>query len=74
MGRYTPDSMVCTILNNVQFLFGLVAPSTVADLGFYEGGFIRSGTLARPRKFLQTTPTSCQKTTPFYVVEQYPRC
>ena len=32
----------------------------VADLGFHEGGFVRSGALARPRKILQTTP--------FYVV------
>ena len=39
----------------------------VADLGFNEGGFVRSGALARPRKILQTTPTSGQKTTPFYV-------
>ena len=31
---------------------------TVADLGFHEGGFVRSGALARPRKFLKTTPTS----------------
>ena len=39
---------------------------SVADLGFHEGGFVRSGALERPRKFLQTTP--------FYVVERYPRC
>ena len=44
---------------------------SVADLGFHEGGFVRSGALARPRKILQTTPTSGQ-TPPFYVVEQYP--
>ena len=24
---------------------------SVADLGFHEGGFVRSGALARPRKF-----------------------
>ena len=30
----------------------------VADLGFHEGGFVRSGALVRPRNFLQTTPTS----------------
>ena len=28
----------------------------VVDLGFHEGGFMRSGALARPRTFLQTTP------------------
>ena len=33
---------------------------TVADLGFHEGGFVRLG------ENLQTTP--------FYVVERYPRC
>ena len=38
---------------------------TVADLGFHEGGFVRSGALARPRKFLQTAPTSGQKPRPF---------
>jgi len=31
---------------------------SVADLGFNEGGFVRSGALARQRKFLQTAPTS----------------
>ena len=30
----------------------------MADLGFHEGGFVKSGTLVRPRKILQTTPTS----------------
>ena len=39
--------------------------STVADLGFHEGGFIRLGALAHPRKFLKTTPTSGQKPCPF---------
>ena len=38
--------------------------ATVADLGFHEGGFVRSGALARPRKFLETTPTSGQKPRP----------
>ena len=38
----------------------------VADLGFHEGGFV-----TRPRKFLQTTPTSVQNHA-LYVVEQYP--
>ena len=43
----------------------LVAEPPVADLGFHEGGFVRSGALARPRKFLKTTPTSGQKPRPF---------
>ena len=38
--------------------------STVADLEFHEGGFVRSGALACPRKFLKTTPTSGQKPRP----------
>ena len=31
---------------------GAFTPLAVADLGFHEGGFVRSGALARPRKFL----------------------
>ena len=41
-----------------------IGVGTVADLEFHEGGFVRSGALARPRKFLQTTPTSGQKPRP----------
>ena len=40
----------------------------VADLGFHEGGFIRSG-----EKFCKPRPVP-DKTTPFYVVEEYPTC
>ena len=45
---------------------------SVADLGFNEGGFVRSGALARPRKFLQTTPTSGQKPRPFTYLNDTP--
>ena len=38
---------------------------SVVDLGFHEGGFIRSGALVCPQKFLQTTPTFDQKPRPF---------
>ena len=48
--------------------------STVADLGFHEGGFIRLGALAHPRKFFENHAHFWPKTMPFYVVEQYPRC
>ena len=41
----------------------------MADLGFHEGGFVRPGALARPRKILQTTPTSDQNHA-LYVVER----
>ena len=41
----------------------------MADLGFREGGFIRQ---ARPRKFLQTTPTSGQKLRPFMQLNNTP--
>ena len=44
---------------------------TVADLGFHEGGFVRSGALARLQNFLQTTPTSGLNHA-LYVLELYP--
>ena len=56
------------------FLQGFNSDNPVADLGFHEGGFVRSGTLARLRgceKFCKPRPLPA-KTTPFYVVEQYP--
>ena len=54
----------------------LIVQATVADLGFHEGGFVRSGALARPRRFiylffLQTTPTSGQNHA-LLRIEQYP--
>ena len=33
------------------------AGEAVADLGFHEGWFIRSGALVRPQNFLQTMPS-----------------
>ena len=42
------------------------AGNTVADLGFHEGGFVRSDALAHPRKFLETMPTSSQKPRPLH--------
>ena len=44
----------------------------MADLGFHEGGFVRSGALVRPRKILQTTPTSGQKPRSFTQLNNIP--
>ena len=46
---------------------------SVADLGFHEGGFVRSGALAA-RKIFENHAHFREKTPPLYVVEQYPRC
>ena len=48
--------------------------ATVADLGFLEGGFVWSGALARSREIFANHAHFRSNTTPFYVVEQYPRC
>ena len=46
--------------------------SSVADLGFHEGGFVRSDAQARPRKLVQTTPTSGLKRRPFTYINNTP--
>ena len=53
-------SIVVQALNPVRQML-----TAVADLGFHEGGFFLLGVLVRPRKFLQTMPTSGQKPRPF---------
>ena len=55
----------------IDFFLSIRFP--VADLGILEGGFVRSGTLARLRNFCKPRPLPV-KTTLFYVVEQYPSC
>ena len=39
--------------------------TTVADLGFHEGGFVKSGALARPRNFFANHAHFGQKPRPF---------
>ena len=47
---------------------------TVADLGFHEGGVHKFRRTCAPVKIFASHAHFRPKTTPFYVVEQYPRC